>query len=72
MVSFVGGGTDFFFNLLRQSHIFATFRKAKKATLSKGDPFPGLPSCPTEGLAQVCLGRQPPHWHVLGRAQETE
>lgn len=26
--------------MLRQSHIFATFRKAKKAALSKGDLFP--------------------------------
>lgn len=48
-----------FFNLLRQSHIFATFRKAKKATLSKGDLFPGSPFCPSGMLSQGCLGKQP-------------
>lgn len=37
----------FFFNLLRQSHIFATFKKMKKATLSKDDLFPGWSFCPS-------------------------
>lgn len=66
MVSFVGGGIDFFFNLLRQSHIFfATCRKAKKATLSKRDLFPGLSFCPVGRALSGVSGKAAPCYYVL-------
>lgn len=66
----MGGAIDFFFfNLLRQSYIFETFGKAKKATLSKGEPWLGSPFCPTANAFSGVSGKgTPPPW--LGAGQE--
>lgn len=59
----------FFLHLLRQSHIFATFRKAKKATLSKGDLFPSLPFWNALSGVSGEAALSALHWSVASKVQ---
>lgn len=76
MVSFVGDGIDFFFNLLKAT--FSQLSEKPKMQLSKSDLFPGLPSCPRGRALSGVPGKAAPCCYALvssrhrSRAKEME